>query len=116
MEASFVYRHGSYYYLFVSFDFCCNGTSSTYRIMVGRSTSPTGPYVARNGTPMMNGGGTEILATHGTIYGPGHPAVFADVDADVLVYHYYWTNSQPTNGKLGINLIGWDGTGWPYVY
>jgi arabinan endo-1,5-alpha-L-arabinosidase len=64
------------------------------------------------GTQMMNGGGTEIMATHGSIYGPGHPAVFPDV----FVYHYHWTNSQPTNGKLGINLIGWDSAGWPYVY
>jgi arabinan endo-1,5-alpha-L-arabinosidase len=25
-------------------------------------------------------------------------------------------NSQPATGKLGINLLGWDGGGWPYVY
>ena len=116
VEAPFIFRRNNFYYLFVSFDFCCRGTSSTYRTMVGRSTSITGPYTDRNGVNMFNGGGTEILATHGTVYGPGHPAVFQDTDATVLVYHYYWTNSQPTSGRLGINLIGWDSAGWPYVF
>ena len=69
---------GSYYYLFVSFDRCCQGAQSTYRIMVGRSTSVTGPYVDRNGTAMTTGGGTQILAGHGSVHGPGHQAVLAD--------------------------------------
>ncbi|HZM74456.1 MAG TPA: arabinan endo-1,5-alpha-L-arabinosidase [Candidatus Limnocylindrales bacterium] len=116
VEAPFIFRRNNFYYLFVSFDFCCRGTSSTYRTMVGRSTSITGPYTDRNGVNMFNGGGTEILATHDAVFGPGHPAVFQDVDATVLVYHYYWTNSQPTSGRLGINLIGWDSAGWPIVF
>ena len=116
IEAPFIVRHGGYYYLFVSFDFCCRGTASTYRTMVGRSASVTGPYVDRAGRAMTGGGGTEILATHGTVYGPGHPAVMPDADADVLIYHYYWDDNQPATGKLGINLLGWDSAQWPYVY
>lgn len=114
VEASFIYRHGGYYYLFVSFDFCCQGTASTYRTMVGRSTSITGPYYDRAGVNMYNGGATEILATHGSVYGPGHPAVIPDVDGDLLIYHYY-TSAAP-NGNLGVNLLGWDSSAWPYVY
>ena len=113
IEAPFVFRHGSYYYLWVSFDLCCRGAASTYRIMVGRSTSPTGPFTDRNGVAMTAGGGTEMLAGHGSIHGPGHQAVLADVDADVLVYHYY-TDSGAS--RLGINLLGYDSAGWPYVY
>jgi arabinan endo-1,5-alpha-L-arabinosidase len=113
IEAPYIYHHGNYYYLFVSFDFCCRGASSTYRIMVGRSTSVTGPYVDRAGTTMTAGGGTEILASHDSIHGPGHPAVFADGSQDVLVYHYY-TNAG--DARLGINLLGWDSSAWPYVY
>src|SRR6266496_2178230 len=74
IDAPYIVYRGGFYYLFVSFDYCCRGTSSNYRTMVGRSTSVTGPYVDRDGVAMTNGGGTEILATHGSIYGPGHPA------------------------------------------
>ncbi|MBX6356593.1 MAG: arabinan endo-1,5-alpha-L-arabinosidase [Micromonosporaceae bacterium] len=113
IEAPFIYRHGGYYYLFVSFDFCCRGAASTYRVMVGRSSSVTGPYTDRAGVPMTAGGGTQVLAGHGFVHGPGHPAVISDVDADVLFYHYYADNNA---ALLGINLIGWDAAGWPFVY
>lgn len=113
IEAPYIFKHGSYYYLWVSFDYCCRGASSTYRIMVGRSTSVTGPYVDRNGTAMTSGGGTQMLASHGSIHGPGHQAVFADTDSDVLAYHYYADNGA---SYLGINLIGYDSAGWPFVY
>lgn len=39
IEASSIYKFGSFYYLFTSWDNCCQGTSSTYNIRVGRSTS-----------------------------------------------------------------------------
>jgi arabinan endo-1,5-alpha-L-arabinosidase len=81
--------------------------------MVGRSTSPNGPFVDRNGVALTAGGGTQVLASHGNIHGPGHQTVFTDTDADVLVYHYY-ANSGAS--YLGINLIGYDAAGWPFVY
>jgi arabinan endo-1,5-alpha-L-arabinosidase len=81
--------------------------------MVGRSTTITGPYVDRNGTAMTAGGGTEVLAGHGSIHGPGHQAVIADTDAEVLFYHYYADNGA---ARLGINLIGYDAAGWPFVH
>ncbi|WP_305787906.1 arabinan endo-1,5-alpha-L-arabinosidase [Symbioplanes lichenis] len=113
IEAPYMVKHGSYYYLWVSFDLCCRGASSTYRIMVGRSTSPTGPFVDRNGTALTSGGGTQVLAGHGSIHGPGHQAAFADTDAEVLVYHYYADSGA---SYLGINLLGYDSAGWPFVY
>ncbi|KAK2029658.1 family 43 glycosyl hydrolase [Colletotrichum zoysiae] len=112
IEAPFITRRGGFYYLYVAFDKCCNGAASTYRIMVGRSASVTGPYVDRGGKQMMSGGGTQIMASHGSIHGPGHPAVFTDTDADVLVYHYY--NNAGT-AQLGINLIRYE-SDWPVVY
>lgn len=113
IEAPEIARHGNYYYLWVSFDRCCQGAASTYRVMVGRSTSITGPYLDRSGKAMTAGGGTQVLAGHGNIHGPGHQAVFTDTDADVLVYHYYANNGA---SLLGINLLGYDAAGWPFVY
>jgi len=80
--------------------------------MVGRSTSITGPYVDRAGIPLTSGGGTEILATHGGVTGPGHEALFQDLDACVLAYHYYTSSAQ--GGRLGVNLVDFT-DGWPRV-
>ncbi|MBB5801532.1 arabinan endo-1,5-alpha-L-arabinosidase [Saccharothrix ecbatanensis] len=112
IEAPNIVKRGSYYYLFVSFDRCCQGASSTYRVMVGRSTSVTGPYRDRNGVAMTSGGGTEILAGQGSVHGPGHQDVFGDSDSDIIVYHYY-ANSGAS--LLGINLLTFDSAGWPYL-
>jgi arabinan endo-1,5-alpha-L-arabinosidase len=79
---------------------------------VGRSSNVTGPYLDRNGVPMTAGGGTEVLAGHGSIHGPGHQAVLADTNEDVLIYHYYADNGV---ALLGINRLIYDSAGWPRV-
>ncbi|TMR32170.1 arabinan endo-1,5-alpha-L-arabinosidase [Nonomuraea zeae] len=115
VEAPAIVRHGSYYYLFASYDRCCAGTDSTYKIKVGRSSSPTGPYTDRSGRSMLSGGGTLVLETHGRFIGPGGQSILHDSDGDLLVYHYY-DGAAGGTPKLGINLLGWDSAGWPYVY
>ncbi|KAK0113976.1 hypothetical protein ONS95_014219 [Cadophora gregata] len=112
VEAPFIYRKDNYYYLWVSFDSCCKGAASTYRIMVGRSTNVKGPYLDKAGQDMMQGGGTQMMSSQGSVHGPGHCAVFTDNDGDVLVYHYYKDNGDAT---LGINLIKYV-DGWPVIY
>ncbi|WP_236743305.1 MULTISPECIES: arabinan endo-1,5-alpha-L-arabinosidase [Nocardiopsis] len=113
IEAPTLFHRGGWYYLFVSFDLCCRGADSTYRVMVGRSRSITGPYHDRAGTAMTSGGGTEVLAGHGGVHGPGHQDVFADTDSDILAYHYY---ADDGTALLGVNWLGWDSSGWPYVH
>ncbi|CAM5412112.1 Arabinan endo-1,5-alpha-L-arabinosidase OS=Streptomyces tendae OX=1932 GN=GUR47_10315 PE=3 SV=1 [Streptomyces tendae] len=44
VEAPYVVKRNGYYYLFASYDTCCAGTGSTYKVKVGRATSVTGPY------------------------------------------------------------------------
>lgn len=110
-----VYRNG-WYYLFISWDLCCRGTSSTYRITVGRSRNITGPYLDRSGRPLLGGGGTEVLGTHGSrMIGPGGQSIVRDGDRDLLVYHYY-DRLDGGRPKLGINYLSYDAAGWPYVW
>ncbi|KAI0691978.1 glycoside hydrolase family 43 protein [Cytidiella melzeri] len=110
IEASVVYSYGSYFYLFTSWDLCCEGTSSTYNIRVGRSTSINGPYVDQSNVALTSGGGTLVLETHDSIYGPGGQDLFTDSDGPILVYHYYTS----TGSYLGINKLDFS-SGWPVV-
>jgi arabinan endo-1,5-alpha-L-arabinosidase len=103
-----------YYYYFASINVCCSGTSSPYRIIVGRSTSPTGPFTDRGGLDLMNGGGTILLSAHGYVYGPGGQSVMTVSGQPTLVYHYYDGNANGAP-KLGLNNLGFDTAGWPYV-
>ncbi|KAF7299342.1 Arabinan endo-1,5-alpha-L-arabinosidase [Mycena indigotica] len=110
IEASAVYKFGSFYYLFTSWDNCCQGTSSTYNIRVGRSSSPTGGFVDQAGVSLLNGGGTLVLGSHDSIIGPGGQDIMTDSDGPILVYHYYTSSGS----FLGINKLSFD-SGWPVV-
>ena len=114
IEGAYIYPHGGYYYLFASIDNCCQGTSSTYRIIVGRSSAVNGPYADRGGLALTQGGGTILLSSHGNILGPGGQSVLNDTDGDILVYHYYdgANNGAPA---LGLNKLSWTSDGWPSV-
>ncbi|KAF5341510.1 hypothetical protein D9758_012580 [Tetrapyrgos nigripes] len=110
IEASVIYKQGSFYYLFTSWDNCCQGTSSTYNIRVGRASAVAGPYVDKSGVALTNGGGTLVLGSHGNIIGPGGQDVMDDNDGPILVYHYYTS----AGSFLGINRLDFS-SGWPAV-
>ena len=56
LEAPFIFKKNGYYYLFVSWDRCCRGLESSYKIVVGRSKNIRGPYLDREGNKMIHGG------------------------------------------------------------
>ncbi|HEY2971239.1 MAG TPA: arabinan endo-1,5-alpha-L-arabinosidase [Pyrinomonadaceae bacterium] len=114
IEAPVIIRKNNYYYLFVSFDFCCRGKDSSYNIRVGRARRLTGPYMDRSGKLMMEGGGTLVVAGKGRWAGPGHCAILQNKDGDMLVYHAYDTEWRgiPT---LRIARLLWDLEGWPRI-
>lgn len=114
VEAPYIVKRNGYYYLFASYDTCCAGTSSTYKVKVGRATSVTGPYYDKSGVAMTNNGGTPVLESHGRYIGPGGQSIMNDSDGDLIVYHYYDGNDNGTP-KLGINLLNWS-SGWPVAY
>ncbi|CAL9534592.1 Extracellular endo-alpha-(1-_5)-L-arabinanase 1 [Streptomyces sp. enrichment culture] len=114
VEGPAVVKHGRYYYLFASYDACCAGVNSTYKIKVGRSTSVTGPYTDSTGKPLLEGGGDLLLAGHGRYIGTGGQSVFRTQGQDWLAYHYYDAEDDGTP-KLGLNRLSWGRDGWPSV-
>jgi arabinan endo-1,5-alpha-L-arabinosidase len=112
IEAPFIFHHGNYYYLFVSFDYCCQGVNSNYKIMIGRSEKVTGPYVDKDGKPMMEGGGTLLLQGDKNYPGLGHNAVCSFDGKDYIVFHAYDANDDG-KPKLLICELKWNEDGWP---
>jgi arabinan endo-1,5-alpha-L-arabinosidase len=112
VEAAHIIRHGGYYYLFVSFDFCAMGVKSTYNIRVGRSREVTGPYSDSHGVAMMAGGGSQVLASQGSTIGPGHNSILSEGGKEWIVHHFYDGEARgiPT---LQIRPLTWTFDGWP---
>jgi arabinan endo-1,5-alpha-L-arabinosidase len=91
IEGASLVHHGNYYYLFVSIDFCCFSSpgANDYKEAVGRSSSPNGPFVDINGTPMMRGGATVLLSGNGTWNAPGGGTAYIDptTQESRMVFH-----------------------------
>lgn len=114
IEASYLTEHDGYYYLFVDWDTCCQGVDSSYNIRVGRSTSPTGPFVDRDGVAMTSGGGELFVTTEGDFIGPGHFSEFSENGTNYFTYHYY-DGAEGGDPKLGIREFAWIFDHWPVL-
>src|SRR5688572_19191297 len=108
VEAPYLHRDGSFYYLFFQRGLCCNGLNSTYYTVVGRSSSVTGPYVDKNGVSVLNGGGSVFLPNRdGRFVGPGH----VGHNEGRLTYHFYDGNDNGAP-KLRVTTMSFS-NGWP---
>jgi len=114
IEASCLTRHGNFYYLFVNWGQCCQGTNSTYEVRVGRADKVTGPYRDRDGNDLITGGGSPFLASGGRFIGPGHIGIVNDDATNGptrFSYHYYDADTQGRS-RLAVGYIDWS-DGWP---
>ncbi len=114
IEAPFIFKRNGYYYLFASWDRCCSGENSTYKVVVGRSRAITGPYLDRSEQKMIHGGGTLVARGNEHYAGIGHNAVYTFDGTDYLIAHGY-DLSDEGRSKLLILKIEWDAEGWPHA-
>ncbi len=114
IEGPFIFQKNGSYYLFVSWGLCCRGKDSTYRLMVGRSSSVTGPYLDKDGKDLAKGGGTLVLDRSAAWTGVGHNSAYTFGGKDYLVVHAYETADHYLQ-KLKVLEMKWDAAGWPVV-
>lgn len=113
IEAPFIFKHYGYYYLFVSWDYCCQGMKSTYRVVVGRSKNIEGPYLDNRGIDMLDGGGVPFIEGDKKEFeAAGHCAAYTIGGKDIFICHGY---SVALDGAsvLVKKEIKWDDQGWP---
>ncbi|HEU4329362.1 MAG TPA: family 43 glycosylhydrolase [Roseiflexaceae bacterium] len=113
IEAPSIIARNGYYYLFVSYDTCCQGSNSTYRTMVGRASSITGPYLDKSGRRMDQGYAEQLLASNDPYRGPGGGMVFADGANLFYTYHFY-DSSDNGAAKLQTRPVTFS-NGWPVL-
>jgi arabinan endo-1,5-alpha-L-arabinosidase len=119
-----VYKNG-YYYLFVSATDCCRGPLTGYSVFAGRSSSPLGPFVDREGVSLLAGrvGGTPVISMNGNRWvGAGHNTIFRDFDGQWwTIYHAVDRFDPYFEGAVGftkrpalLDALDWI-NGWPTV-
>lgn len=122
IEAAYIYNHpdNRYYYLFVNWDVCCSGVNSTYNIRMGRSDSPTGPFLDKDGADLKSGGGTMFLDANGKIIGnnrftgPGHSGMYQHQDGRYYFSHHFYDADNKGEPSMAIWNLEWV-DGWPLL-
>ena len=122
--AEVVFKDG-YYYLFASATNCCNGALTGYSVFVGRSTSPFGPFVDKEGSSFLDAavGGTPFLTMNGNRWvGTGHNTVFVDEAGQWWTIYHAVDQEDPffdfatgfTKRPALLDPVDWV-NGWPIV-
>ncbi|WP_176559483.1 family 43 glycosylhydrolase [Rubellimicrobium roseum] len=124
-EGAEVIHHDDAYWLFVSASNCCNGPQTGYSVFVGRATSPTGPFLDRDGASLLDArvGGTPVLTQNGNGWvGPGHNTVLQDRAGQWWTLYHAIEEADPYfAGEVGftrrpvlLDRLDWV-EGWPVV-
>jgi arabinan endo-1,5-alpha-L-arabinosidase len=116
IEGAYIYKRKGFYYLFVNRGDCCQGAKSTYHITVGRSKDVKGPYTAKDGSPMLDGGGMLVLDVKtGTLTGAGHAGIIEKDGKSWFSCHFEADDRMAGKATLGVMPIQWSEDGWPEV-
>jgi arabinan endo-1,5-alpha-L-arabinosidase len=117
IEGASLLHHGSFYYLFLSVDHCCASSISQddYKQIVGRSSSPNGPFSDAQGKALMQGGGSILLQGNSSWIGPGGGTAYLDPQSgnSILVFHAF-NMSDHADPSLWVKTIGWQND-WPVL-
>ena len=93
MEGSYVIKRNGYYYMFNSKGSCCEGSSSTYHVVVSRSKSPEGPFVGPDGKSLLDSDYSNIILSSSP------DSTFIGMLIDKIIWENGWphfTSQYPT--------------------
>lgn len=115
-EGAYIIYENGYYYLFLSMGTCCEGLNSSYKVVVGRSRSVTGPYLDHNLKDMKNKSAGKVVLDRGDYFvGSGHNCLIKDQNGDYYTYYHTYSQDKTDYRVLAMDAIHFDEDGWPYV-
>lgn len=114
-EGTYIHKKKGYYYMFASMGTCCEGLKSTYQTVVGRSKKLFGPYVDKQGQPMLENHHEILIGKNENFVGVGHNAELVTDKAgnDWILYHGV-SVANPHGRVLLLDKVSWE-SGWPSV-
>lgn len=116
--APYVYYHEGLYYIIMSRGACCEEESSTYHLVVARSSNLRGPYLNRAGEQLLDGAYDVLLQGNDQFIGPGHTSQWmTDDNGDTWLMYHSWVAGQipEMNRALMLDKVTWTEDGWPVI-
>lgn len=114
-EGVYIHKRDKFYYMFASIGSCCEGLKSTYTTVVGRSTNLFGPYVDKQGLPMMENHHEILIQKNEKFVGTGHNSeIVQDNKGNDWVFYHAISVDNPKGRVLMMDRIRWDND-WPFV-
>nr|WP_315158845.1 family 43 glycosylhydrolase [uncultured Flavobacterium sp.] len=115
-EGTYIIKKNNYYYLFASVGSCCEGLNSTYKTVVGRSSTLFGNYVNKAGKSMMDNEYEVVINKNSRFVGTGHNSEIIEDKEGKTWFLYHGVDVQNPNGRvLLLDEVKWDNDGWPFV-
>lgn len=114
-EGTNIHKRNGFYYLFASVGSCCEGLNSTYTTVVGRSENLFGPYVDKQGQPMMENHHELLIQKNHKFVGTGHNSeIVKDQKGQDWVFYHAVSVDNPKGRVLMMDKVSWE-NGWPVV-
>jgi arabinan endo-1,5-alpha-L-arabinosidase len=115
-EGTYIFKRAGYYYMFASIGSCCNGVSSTYQLICGRSTDLLQGYVDKNGKSLKGNGYSLVVGSNSKFVGNGHCSeIVQDDEGNYWIFYHGYDIQYPDGRRLFMSRIKWDENGFPYV-
>jgi arabinan endo-1,5-alpha-L-arabinosidase len=114
-EGVYIHQRNGYYYLFASIGSCCEGLSSTYTTVVGRSSNLFGPYLDKQGRSMMENHHEIFIQKNEKFVGTGHNSeIVQDQKGVEWIFYHAVSVDNPKGRVLAMDRVRWNDH-WPYI-
>jgi len=114
-EGVYIHKRNGYFYMFASIGSCCEGLNSTYTTVVGRSETLFGPYVDKQGRPMLENNHEVIIKKNDRFVGTGHNSeIVQDNNGNDWIFYHAVSVEKPKGRVLMMDKVKWNND-WPYI-
>ncbi|MDR2815392.1 MAG: family 43 glycosylhydrolase [Proteiniphilum sp.] len=114
-EGVYIHKRNGYYYMFASTGSCCEGLNSTYTTVAGRSDNLFGPYLDKQGRPMMGNHHEIVIRENQKFVGTGHNSeIVQDAKGQDWIFYHAVSVDNPKGRVLVMDQVRWVND-WPYI-